>query len=171
MNKILSENQEKYLQTLPEDKRVTIEPFNPNVNEIAQGILDKIHGKYPELPVLFMGASALGIAGQNDVDIYILSKPEEYEKYLSNLIKLFGEPLRNNSTAMTWAYEENGIEIELYLTDKDSPELQEQIEVFEALRNDSRLRQEYEDLKLESDGLPFREYMRRKYEFFNRIIK
>ncbi len=58
----------------------------------------------------------------------------------------------------------------MYLTDPTTPSMQEQIKTFEILKNDPKLLKEYEQIKLSADGQSFREYMRRKYEFFNKIL-
>jgi len=56
------------------------------------------------------------------------------------------------------------------MTDKNSQGIKEQKRTFELLKTDSKLLHEYEKLKNDSNGLPLREYMRRKYEFYNRIL-
>jgi len=168
---MLTPNQEKYLQTIPEDKVIHIQPFNPKVQETAQEIISQIKSRLPDLEVFFGGASALGIAGQNDIDLNILSVPEEYDKHLPILKELFGEPAKRNPNLVEWEFKKNGFDIELYLTDRNSPAFQEQIKTFEILRDNPDYQKEYEQIKLSSDGLSFREYMRRKYEFFNRLIQ
>jgi len=117
-----------------------------------------------------MGAAALGIAGQNDIDLHVLSKPEVYANYIPTLEKIFGKPSQRSSKLVKWSLIRNDFDIELYLTDMDSPELKEQVKTFELLKNDSGLKAEYEKLKKESDGIPFVQYMRKKYEFFNKIL-
>jgi GrpB-like predicted nucleotidyltransferase (UPF0157 family) len=166
---MLTENQEKYILTIPEDKIINIQPFDPKVKEAADIIILEIKNVLPDLEIHFGGASALGIAGQNDIDINLLSTPEEYDKYIPSLVRLYGEPIKKSEKLIKWELERNRFEVELYLTDKDSPALQEQIKTFEIIRDNSDLKKEYEEMKISSNGLPFREYMKRKYEFFNRI--
>lgn len=166
---MLTPNQEKYLQTVPEDKVTIIQSFDPKVREAARRIIREIKNEMPELEAFFGGASALGIAGQNDIDINLLSTPEEYGKYLPALSDLFGQPTTTNPALIKWEFNKDGFGVELYLTDRNSPALQEQIKTYELLRDNKNLLKEYEQIKLASGGLPFREYMRRKYEFFNKI--
>ncbi|HCI05665.1 MAG: hypothetical protein UX26_C0008G0008 [Parcubacteria group bacterium GW2011_GWC1_45_9] len=168
---MLTPNQEKYLQAIPEDKVIHIQPFNPKVRESAKEIISQIKGKLPDLGVFFGGASALGIAGQNDIDLNILSVPEEYDKHLPILKELFGEPTKTSFSLVEWEFKRNGFDVELYLTDRNSSALQEQIKTFEILRDNPGYRKKYEQIKLSSDSLSFREYMRRKYEFFSRLIQ
>jgi len=167
---MLTPNQEKYLQTIPTDKVTAIKPFDPKVQETAQAIIQQIKNESPNLEIFFGGASALGIAGQNDIDLNLLSTPEDYGKYIPTLTELFGQPAKTNPTLVKWEFNKDGFDIELYLTDKNSKELKRQIAVFDKLKTDLKLLKEYEQIKLASNGLPFREYMRRKYEFFNKIL-
>lgn len=167
---MLTQNQEKYLQTIPEDKKIVIQPFDPKVKETAQEIIGQIERELPKLQISFGGASALEIAGQNDIDLNLLSALAEYSLYLPGLVKLFGQPTKQNPSLVQWEFVRNGFDVELYLTDRNSPELQRQIRTFEIIRDNPAYKAEYEELKLSSDGQSFREYMRRKYEFFNKIL-
>jgi len=121
------------------------------------------------LIIHFGGASALGIAGQNDIDINVLATPEEYEKDSAIIEKIFGEPKRRGAS-IKWEFIKNGFDVELYLTNKNSPNLQDQIRVFEILSHNKELRDEYERTKLPYGPIDFKEYMRKKYEFFNKIL-
>lgn len=166
---MLTSNQEKYLLTIPEDKVIFIKPFDPRVKEVARNIISKIKEVLPGTKILFMGASALGIAGQNDIDITILSNGE-FERHSNSLENLFGKPAKSNPTLVKWEFIQDSFEVELYLNNTMSPILQEQIDTFNLLKNNQELLKEYEQIKLEADSLSFREYMRRKYEFFNKIL-
>lgn len=166
---MIKESQEKYLSTLPDGKMITVKPFNPRVREVALVIVSKLKEVLPQLPIHFGGASALGIAGQNDIDINILATPEEYGKYVPIIESLFGEPKRK-STSIKWEFVQDGFDVELYLTDKNSPNLQDQLKVFEILSKHEDLKREYEQTKLPYGEIDFKEYMRKKYEFFNKIL-
>lgn len=168
-NKMLTPNQEKYLLTIPEDKVIFIKQFDPKVQDTANEIISKIKEVLPEAEILFLGASALGIAGQNDIDITVLANGK-WEEFTETLKELFGEPTKSNPTFIKWEFVQDGFEIELYLNDKVSPNLQEQVDTLNLLKSSSELRAEYEKIKQEANGLSFREYMRRKYEFFNKIL-
>jgi GrpB-like predicted nucleotidyltransferase (UPF0157 family) len=167
---MLRTNEESYLQTIPEDKITNIQPFNPQSQVLAEGVIKEIRDVFPDLGVFFGGASALGIAGQNDVDLNLMSVPEEYPKYIPGLVKLFSEPAKSSPNLVKWEFARDEFEVELYLTDRNSPELQRHMRVYELLRDHSDYKKEYEQIKIACNGLPFREYMRRKYEFFNKIL-
>jgi len=167
---MLTPDEEKYLNTIPENKLADIKPFDPRVKLAAEEIIHSINQTLPGLEVFFGGASALGIAGQNDIDLNLLSMPVDYPKYLPILIELFGQPVKSNPILIKWEFVSGGFEVELYLTDKTSPALQRQVRVFQILRGSPALQKEYEQIKLQCNGLPFKEYMRRKFEFFNHIL-
>ncbi len=167
---MIKESQQKYLATLPDGKIITVRPFDPKVQEVGIQIVDELKKVLPDLIIHFGGAAALGIAGQNDIDINILSTPEEYDKYRPIVEKLFGEPKRKG-TSVKWEFIKGGFEVELYLTDKNSPNLQEQMKVFEILFKSKELRDKYEQTKLPYGPIDFKEYMRKKYEFFNKILE
>ncbi len=167
---MIKESQEKYLATLPDGKTTVVKPFDPKVKETGGLIVDELKKILPGLAIHFGGAAALGIAGQNDIDINILSTPEEYDKHEPIIEKLFGKPKRK-STYIKWEFIKDGFEVELYLTNKNSPNLQEQIKVFEILSKSKELRDEYEQTKLPYGPIDFKKYMRKKYEFFNKILE
>ncbi len=167
---MLTADQEKYLFTIPEDKIADIKAFDAKVRIVAEDIIKEIERDVPGLEIFFGGASALGIAGQNDIDINLLGNPDEYEKFTPSLIGLFGEPAKTSPTLVKWELVRGGFDVELYLTDRNSPVLQEQIKTFEILHSNPELKNEYEKIKISANGLSFREYMKRKYEFFNKIL-
>lgn len=166
---MITESQEKYLASLPDGKTITVRPFDPKVQEVAHGIVEKLKEILPELQIHFGGASALGIAGQNDIDVNILTTPKEYEKYTPLIQKIFGEPTKKG-TSIKWELVQDGFDVELYLTDKNSSGLQDQLKVFEILSNNQALREEYEQTKLPYGEIDFKDYMRKKYAFFNKIL-
>jgi len=166
---MLTENQEKYLLKIPEDKKVKIVPYNPRVKEVVVDIKSKITKEGIDLEVAHMGASALGISGQGDIDLYILCKEEDFDAYAPRLEKLFG-PRVSGVSIYKWQLSIDGFEVEMYLTDPKTPSMKEQIDVFEKLKNNKELLKEYELIKSSANNLSFREYMGRKYEFFNKIL-
>jgi len=165
----LSPDEENFLGKIPDDKMVVIRPFDPEIPKITEEIINKVHSAAPELPVRHMGASALGISGQGDIDIYILCPKEDYEKYLPDLENAFGP--RDKKSVIEWSFQAGGHDVEMYLTDPSSEAMRKQIKIFEALRQNKHLRNEYEKLKENMNGRSFKEYQRRKYEYYHRILK
>lgn len=166
---MLTENQQKYLSTIPESKIVSINPYSEDISVIATETIDKIKVIVPELTVLYIGASALKISGQNDIDINILTDKSEFDKYVPKLNKLLGKPTSVGSS-IEWTTTKGGYEQTVYLTDSESEGLKEQVRTFNLLRDNSNLLKEYETLKQEMNGGSYKEYQRRKYEFYNKIL-
>ena len=167
---MLTKNQRKYLETISESEIAVIKPWDHKTTEIANELMEKIKSATPDLDVLYTGASALGIPGQNDIDFNILSPTQDFNKYLLDLIKVLGQPQKVGEKNVRWEIVKDGYNIDVYLADADSRETREQKLVFMLLKDNPKLLEEYKDIKEASNGLPLREYMRRKYEFYNRII-
>lgn len=167
---MLSKDEIDYIKRIPANKVVRIFAYDPHSSKTAQNIINSIKDVYPLLEIRYMGASALNISGQNDLDIYAFSNPEEFINYLPGLIKLFGEPLHKHKTFIEWSFEKNGFNTQFYLTQKNSPTMQRQIKVFEILENNSDLLKEYEELKESLNGKSFKKYQERKYEFYHKIL-
>ena len=168
---MLTQNQDRYLETIPEDKLTHIQDFKPAVKEASGKVVEKIKEGNPDWNVWPMGSSELGIAGQNDIDINIPIKPAEVPNYLPRLKALFGEPRQSEKLPMKWVFEQDGFEVELYLTDGTSETFKEHLAVFTEIKYRSDLRLRYEEIKKNFDGKSFKEYMRAKYEFFNDILE
>lgn len=166
---MLTPAQEKYLLTIPEDKKVMVQKYDPRTSQIVEGIIQQIKLVEPNLEIKFMGASALGISGQGDLDIYVFSPRSEFDQHRENLEKVFGKPAING-TSVKWEFTKEGHNVELYITDPSDKALQEQVKIFEILKSNKDLLKEYEALKENAKDLSFREYQRRKYEFYNRLL-
>lgn len=165
----LTEPQEKYLATIPEEKKITIQEFDPAVKVASDKIVAKIKAIKPDWNVWPMGSSELGIAGQNDIDINIPVRADQYRDYLPTLKELFGPPRQENKLPIKWEFQQDGFDVELYLTDTNSEGFKEHSDTFWMLKEHPGLTKRYEELKKSANGESFREYMRRKYEFFNEI--
>jgi GrpB-like predicted nucleotidyltransferase (UPF0157 family) len=122
------------------------------------------------LEVFHTGAAALKISGKNDLDFSILGVPEDFDSYLPALINVLGEPQKRGWGNVRWEITRDGFPVDVHLTNKNSPGWKEHHKVFELLRDDPRLRGEYQILKEQSNGVSLREYQRRKYEFYNKIL-
>lgn len=164
---MLTKDEKNYLAKIPNDKIVSIRPFDPKARKVGDGIVRRIKKEFPKLNILFMGATALGIAGQNDIDIYVLSSQQDFNRYLPTLERIYGKPKHIHKTFIEWKFDEDSFDVDLYLT--EPPE--RQIKVFEILKSDKKLLKEYEDLKLGFNGKSFRDYQKTKYEFYSRILR
>src|SRR3989304_4373894 len=104
---MLTKNELDYLSKIPGNKIVFVKPFDPKAKRTGDIIVSKINKVLPNHDVLFMGATVLGIAGQNDIDIYVLDKPKNFSKYLPKLNQLFGNPKNIHKTFIEWEFTQN----------------------------------------------------------------
>ncbi len=170
---MLSAEEQTFLDNLPPDvadRPVNIQKFSPKVIPVAGLLISEIKNLLPDSGILHLGASALCIAGQNDIDLYLLAKAYEFPKYLPVLSQLYGEPVSNSSGSVAWKFVRNDFPVELYLTDPDTPSMQNQLKVFEILKTHPAKLREYEQLKISLNGATFREYQTQKYEFYHRLL-
>ena len=170
---MLSPDEIDYLNKLPEEianKIIVIKPFSSLLSSMANNLISLVKNKFPDLAVKHMGASGLGISGQGDLDIYALANQSEFDKYLPGLKEIFGKPIGESPGSIAWKFDQDGTDIEFYLTDPDSPTIQKQIRVFETLKHNPQLLAEYEKLKTGLNGSTYKEYQQAKYEFYHRIL-
>jgi GrpB-like predicted nucleotidyltransferase (UPF0157 family) len=165
---MIKESQRKYLESLTPERlnsKVYVQPYDPKIEKIAEKIIGKIRKLIPNVDVRFLGASALKISGQNDIDIYILTPKESKENYINLLKDELGPwPTRK------WKWSEEGIEISVYLSDPDDYKLKEQLDLFEILTTNKQVLREYEDLKESMNGSTYEDYQTAKYEFYNKVL-
>lgn len=150
-----------------DEKIFHIKPWTPKVHEAAQSIINKIHEVAPELEILFMGAAALGLPGKNDIDLDILCDQKDITIYTQKLLPLLGSPKEVRDNLSAWECQFQGFDLDAILSDPAISHVPEQRKVFEKLKTNSSLRNEYRQLKELSDGLPYAEYEKRKKAFFN----
>lgn len=168
---MLTPDEENYLATIPEDKKFILQEFNPAVRKTTADIIAQIKAGGVRSEVRSSGSSELGIAGQNDIDLDVLSSPDTYQSELAILKTVLGPPKQEKTLPMKWEFSRNGFEVELYLSDSTTETFKTHSNVFTALKNDPVLREKYEKLKRACDGGSFRDYMRKKFEFFHEILK
>jgi len=167
---MLTPEEEKYLKTLSKTKIVNIFVYDEKIKEIVKDIASKIDKFMPELEVKFLGASALEISGQKDIDLYILCPKDKFPEYLQKMMRVFDLPEFMSKESIKWSFKKSGYDIELYLTDPDTPQMQRQIKVYEILKNNPELLKEYENLKQSFDGKSYHSYQKAKYEFYDKIL-
>ena len=165
---MLTEGQKNYLNKLSYTRanaKVYLKEYDPAVRKIAENIITKIKNLIPNADVRFMGASALGIGGQNDIDIYVLYQKVLIERYVSLLNSMFGEQEKKK-----WHWYEDGIEVSVYVSDPEDPKQKEQIDLFNLLKSNRKLLDEYGKIKELANGKTYVEYQTAKYEFYNKVL-
>ena len=169
---MLTKNQEKYINTIPQEKTVKIVPFDPNVLNIADEVINKINNAIPKARIIYLGSSKLGIAGENDIDLGVLVG-DQFENSVLIIKHLFGDTtkIEPEKKMARWEFIYKDFLIDIYLTSSLTPEIQMQMNTQILLESNPNLKNEYEQLKIKSDGLSQREYTKKKLEFFNKILE
>jgi GrpB-like predicted nucleotidyltransferase (UPF0157 family) len=165
---MLSLDEQDYLDHLPPEKIdeiVVVKPYDPQIENIAKNIIQKIQTVTPDADVRFMGASALGISGQNDVDIYILGSPEKLDGWVIKIKELYGERIKGK-----WQFCRDGCEVSVYIANPNDPNQKKQITVFEKLKNNPSTLKAYERLKESMNGKTYKDYQIAKYEFYHKLL-
>ena len=170
---MITDKQADYLSKLPPeqaDREVSISPFSPQMRAVAIQIGTELANLLPGSHQYFLGSAALEIAGENDIDIVIVSSGN-FENDKLTLIRSYGQPVGGKEGRYSqWEFDRNGYKIDLSLNSDIAPPLQEQIDFHEILVSDPALKSEYNDLKLKMNGKTYKEYQTAKYEFFNRVL-
>ena len=167
---MLTNDEKDYLSKIPLQKKVKIRPFHQRIKDISNKLIKNIKAKYPDLKILHMGASGLGISGQGDIDIYAFSSPIDFPKYLPGIKNILGKPKSHKPDSVAWEFNQDGYDIEFYLTNPESGPMKRQMAVFKKLKQNKELLSKYEKLKEGMDGKSFKEYQKKKYEFYHRIL-
>ncbi len=165
---MLTSDEQDYLNGLTEtqaNRIVHIQPYNRALADTAEAVIQRLQDQIPNTDIQFMGASALGISGQNDIDIYVLAPTPEHSKYFPVLDLLLGKQDKHK-----WHWVENDYEVSVYLADPQTPTQKKQIDVFNTLKKTPGLLKEYEQLKSSMDGKTYKEYQTVKYEFYHKIL-
>ena len=98
---MITSGQEKYLATLPDGRIVHVAPFDPLARETGTALVAEIQTALPEVAIHYIGSTVLGIAGENDIDVSIVSAGS-FENELSALDALYGKPT-NYKPEKQWA--------------------------------------------------------------------
>ena len=168
---MITQKQKDYLETIPDIRVARVAPFNPATQKVAYKIISEIQSLLPALKIAYIGSSKLGVAGENDIDLNILAG-NDFQGVIPVLTKLLGEPkkVKLEKKIIQWEFIRDDFPVEVFLTDVITQSLQEQFAVEKILENDKKLLQEFEKIKIQANGLPWKEYQKRKYEFWNKIL-
>ncbi len=167
---MLTSTQEKYLASIPETEIAKVNLWDPTAAEFAKDLIRQLRDALPNTEVFWSGALALGISGLNDIDLSILAKLEDFGTDIPKIVSILGEPKVKGVEKVLWRTIKNGYRVDAYLGSKDSEDIKLHKKIFQILSADPNLLKEYELLKADANGTPFREYQKRKFEFYNRIL-
>lgn len=165
---MLTEAQENYLNKIPEGSVAEIKAWDPDASRFAKKLIKQIN-QDSGLEIFWCGSLAMGILGQNDIDLYIFAEPKDFELHLPEIIKSLGKPTYILDEKILWRIVKNGYKIDASLLSKDSNEVKHDLFFTKSLKSDPALLQEY--ISLKNPGLSAREYYKLKNEFYNRIVR
>lgn len=168
---MLTAGQIRYLATIPDNKKMVVKPFNPKGLDVANQIIADIKSVEPDLEIILLGSLPLKISGQEDIDISAFCIKSEQPKHFDNFKRLFGEPTRQGKNSTGWDFQKDEFSVSVWLSDPTAETTKAQVEVFNLLKSHPALLREYEKIKEKAKDFPYKEYQRKKYEFYNRILK
>ena len=92
--KFTDDAKEKWLSHLSNKPgEVKIVPYDATAPEKFEKVKNFIQSKLgKQVRVEHRGATALGISGQDEIDVYIPVPPNDFDKYVLSVAELFGEP-------------------------------------------------------------------------------
>lgn len=156
-------------QMLSNKKSVHLKPYNPKAKVLANRIVKQINNSCPGVEVKFIGSVALGIAGQNDIDLIVETQAGKIQNIFPKLSNSFGPPSKKRTKFIEWKFERSGFDVEINLMETETSLYRERVFVFELLKNNRSLLKEYSKLKHELDGKSLRDYEIAKGRFLNGI--
>lgn len=170
---MLTPVQQKWVDHLSDVDKIQIFPYDPTVEQKFEQIKSEIQSVIgTEFEILHRGASAMGISGQKEIDVYIPMPAEMIEKLASKIEEVWGKPKSVYPQERTKFYRHiDGTRIEIMLTNQDHQSWIDGEKHFNYLKQNPEALEQYRKLKEDGDGVSVREYYRRKIEFINDILE
>lgn len=152
-------------------QKAKVWPYSPVAKEVADGVISSIEQKCrPGQKVHLVGSVPLKIAGDKDVDIVVETNMGGVREGVAVLSEVLGQPVKVRKNFAEWNFRKRGYSVEVVLTHSQSRLFKLQMTTFNAIRTRKEYISQYNELKLASNGLPMREYQRRRIEFFNSVL-
>ncbi len=146
-------------------------PYTNKLSRVSEEVLQKLKRTVPSLPIHFVGSASLKIAGRGDLDLFVECPTNSQRLCSAKISRVFGKPTKTRSSFVEWNFVWSGVPVELSLVDPQSSILKNQLNIYSILRNNLSVLLEYEKIKKQLNGLSTKEYVIRRMEFFNDIIK
>jgi len=169
---MLIPSQKKWLAQLSDTDSTDIYPYDPKCPEIFEEFMNFFKSKIGgDLKIVHYGASSLGISGQNEIDVYVLVSPEDFNDMVDKVSTMFGMPqsLGENKRAR-YKVIFKGKKIDLFVSNEEHEEWQNNLKFNSYLRNNPEALAEYKKIKEDLAGKSTREYYRAKVEFINETL-
>lgn len=168
---MLTPQQEEWIGHLSDENIVTIVPFDSRAEGIFQELKARIQTVLgTDVPVEHRGSSSLGIAGQDEIDVYIPVEVESFPEIQRELIKLFGVPKSAYPSRIRFSVNTDTKQIDVFLMDKTHEDWLRGVAFEDCCRTNPEVRNAYEFLKFEMNGKSVQDFYRRKIEFINEVL-
>ena len=167
---MLTKDQEEWINSLS-GRTTAVVPYDQRTERLFIIVQKRIHEILgPDVVVEHCGASSLGISGQDEIDVSIVTTAKMFGPYVSKLDGTIGTVISWYPDRVRFEVKEEGKKIDLKLIDRNHPSYLESKKFEHYLRTHPTDLERYRILKEESNGLPTKEYYRRKIEFINEIL-
>lgn len=169
---MITKDQQKWLNHLSDTDKIIIKPYDPKSSLIFNEVKKKVIGALGKVRILERGASYLGISGQDEIDIYVPVSPENFDKYVEKMTKVFGKP-GSNYPLIRARFRIPGYEkhIDVFVINKEDKGWTDSEALTKYLKTHKKVLVEYRKLKEEGNGLSTKEYYTKKIIFINKILK
>jgi GrpB-like predicted nucleotidyltransferase (UPF0157 family) len=122
--------------------------------------------------VLHKGATAWGISGKGDVDIYIPVAVEQFDGCFERLRPVLGEPGSHYPhERVRWNRQVDGLEVEIFLVNQDAEFYRNNVAFWDYIEAHPDALAKYSRIKEEAGGTSTREYYTRKAIFITAILQ
>lgn len=167
---MLTPEQEKWIDSLS-DRPVTIVPYDERSERLFNEVRSEIYGLLGrDIEVEHEGSSALGISGQDEIDVSIAVSKDKIEEYIPKLETVFGPVRKRYEDRARFEVRREEKKIDLKIVDMNNQNSLEAKLFKEYMLNHPEDLERYRVLKEESHGQTTKEYYRRKIEFINDIL-
>lgn len=169
---MLSKKQKKWINHLSDKETIKIVPYDPT-SEVKfkniKAIIQKELGK--SVVIKHCGATSLKISGQDEMDIYLPTTPDNFDEIVEKLTNLFGKPKSHYSLERArFVTEETGKHIDIFVINKEDEGWTNSVKFEKYLRSHPEELKRYEKLKENGNGLSVREYYKRKIVYINKLL-
>lgn len=170
---MITPEQQQWLDHLSDTDTVQVVPYDTNAprkfSQIKQRLRESLGD---EFEIVHRGASALGISGQGELDVYIPTLPEAFVPTIELVAKKLGRPRSVypfQRARFVTAVERTKVEV--FVINVQSQDWIDGLYFETFLKNHPTYLEDYRLLKEEAAGQSTREYYRRKLEFINDIVR
>jgi GrpB-like predicted nucleotidyltransferase (UPF0157 family) len=169
----MNNSKEKWLSHLSNKPgEVKIVPYDITAPEKFEKVKNFIQSKLGQhVRVEHRGSTALGISGQDEIDVYIPVLPNDFDRFVSLVTELCGDPRSVYPLQRArFRTEESGKKIDLFVVNEQSKDWIDGERFASYLKKNADALEAYKELKELGAGLSTQEYYRRKDAFIEKIL-